>query len=143
VNCLLLDVACLVDLIDDDLGVVVRNKSLDFEGNSDARPKDQGLILGAVVRRLVMDLQDVLQVIALGRDEEDACVCTFEVQGTIEVHLRVLRLLCRWRLLGLRPLRDKIGEDLALDDLPWAEIKVKLAQLDRPLDDTPHCVATA
>jgi hypothetical protein len=29
-------------------------------------------------------------VTALGRDEKDACTCTFEVQGTIEVHLPVL-----------------------------------------------------
>jgi hypothetical protein len=138
-----IDVAHLVDLIDDDLGVTVRNKLLDFEGNSDAQPMDQGLILGAVVGRLVMDRQDVLQVIALGRDEEDAYACSFEVQGTIQVHLLVLRLLRRRRLLGLRPLRDEIGEDLGLDGLPWAELEVEFAQLDRPLDDTPHDVATA
>jgi multisubunit Na+/H+ antiporter MnhC subunit len=90
VHCLLLDIACLVDSIDDDLGVAIRNKSFDSEGNNDVQPMDQGLVLGTVVARLVMDLQDVLQVTALGRDEKDACTCTFEVQGTIEVHLPVL-----------------------------------------------------
>jgi hypothetical protein len=40
---------------------------------------DQGLVLGAIVGRLVMDLQDILLVIALGRDEEDAFACVFEV----------------------------------------------------------------
>jgi hypothetical protein len=104
---------------------------------------DQGLVLGTVVGRLVMDLQDVLQVIVLGRDEEDACAWTFEVQGTIEVYLLVLWLLCWRRLLGLRPLGDEIGEDLGLDGLPWVELEVEFAQLDRPLDDTPHGVATA
>jgi hypothetical protein len=133
----------LVDLIDDDLGVAVRNKSLDLEGNGDAQPMDQGLVLSAIVGRLVMDLQDVLQVIALGRDEEDACACPFEVQGTVELHLLVLRLLHRRRLLGLRPLEDKINEDLGLDVLPWAELEVEFTQLDRPLDDTPHGVTTA
>jgi hypothetical protein len=54
VHCLLLDVACLADLIDDNLGVTVRNKSLDSEGNSDAQPMDQGLVLDAVVGRLVI-----------------------------------------------------------------------------------------
>jgi hypothetical protein len=87
-----------------------------------------------------MDLQDVLQKIALGRDEEDASACTLEA---IEVHLPVLRLFRRRRLLGLRPLGDEISEDLGLDRLPWAEIEVKFAQLDRPLDDAPHGVATA
>jgi hypothetical protein len=53
-------------------------------------------------------------VIALWRDLEDACTCSFEVQGTVEVHLPVFRLLPRRGLLGLRPLRDKIGEDLDL-----------------------------
>jgi hypothetical protein len=57
-------------------------------------------------------------VIALGRDEKDACACTFEVQGTIEVHLLVLWLLRRWRLLGLRPLGDEIGEDMGLSNSP-------------------------
>jgi hypothetical protein len=69
-------------------------------------------------------------VITLGRDEEDACACAFEVQGTVEVHLPVLRLLRQRGLLGLRPLRDEIGEDLGLDGLPWAELKVEFAQLD-------------
>jgi hypothetical protein len=61
-------------------------------------------------------------VIALGRDEKNVCARTFEVQGTIEVHLLVLRLLHRQRLLGLRPFGDEIGEDLGLDGLPWAEL---------------------
>jgi hypothetical protein len=45
----------------------------------------------------------------------NTCACAFEVQGTVEVHLPVLRLLRRRRLLGLRPLGDEIGEDLGLD----------------------------
>jgi hypothetical protein len=103
---------------------------------------DQGLVLGTIVGRLVVDLQDVLQVITLGRDEEDACACALEVQGTIEVHLPVLWLL-RWRrLLGVRPLGDEIEEDLGLDGLSWAKLEVKFAQLNQPLDDTLHGVAT-
>jgi hypothetical protein len=46
-----------------------------------------------------------------------------------------------WGLLGLCPLRNEIGKDLGLDGLPWAELKVELSQLDRPLDDAPHGVA--
>jgi hypothetical protein len=57
-------------------------------------------------------------LIALGRDEEDACSYTFEVQETVEVHLSVLWLLRRRRLLGFHPLGDEIGEDLGLDGLP-------------------------
>jgi hypothetical protein len=66
-------------LVNDDLGVTVSDESLDSEGNSDAQPMDQGLRLGAVVGRLVVDLLNVLQVIALGRDEEDACACALKV----------------------------------------------------------------
>jgi hypothetical protein len=104
-------------------------------------PWIRGLVLGAVVGRLVVDLQDVLQVISLGRDEEDAC--TFKVQGTVEVHLPVLRLLRRRSLLGLLPLGDEIGEDLRLDGLPWSKLEAKFTQLDRPLDDEPHGVTAA
>jgi hypothetical protein len=51
-----LHVARLVDLVDDDLGVTVSDESLDSEGNSDAQPMDQSLILSAVVGRFVVDL---------------------------------------------------------------------------------------
>jgi hypothetical protein len=47
-------------------------------------------------------------VFALGRDEEDACTYTLEVQRALEVHLPVLRLLRRRGLLGLYPLGDEI-----------------------------------
>jgi hypothetical protein len=43
-------------LVDDDLGVTVSDESLDSEGNSDAQPMDQSLILSAVVGRFVVDL---------------------------------------------------------------------------------------
>jgi hypothetical protein len=39
----------------------------------------------------------------------------------------VLRLLRRRGLLGLCPLEDETGEDLGLDGLPWAELKVEFA----------------
>jgi hypothetical protein len=130
-------------LVNSDLGVAIGDEPLDSEGNNDARPMDPGLVLDAVVGRFVVDLRDIFQVIALGRDEEDTCTCAFEVQGTVEIHLLVLRLLRRRGLLGLSPLGDEIGEDLGLDGLPWAELKVQLAQLDRPLDDAPHGVAVA
>jgi hypothetical protein len=57
---LLLDIAHLVDLVDDDLRVTVRDDSLYSEGNNDVQPVDQGLVLGAIVGRLVVDLQNVL-----------------------------------------------------------------------------------
>jgi hypothetical protein len=57
---LLLDIARLVDLVDDDLRVTVRDDSLYSEGNNDVQPVDQGLVLGAIVGRLVVDLQNVL-----------------------------------------------------------------------------------
>jgi hypothetical protein len=66
IHCILLDVADLVDLVNDDLGVTIGGESLDSEENRDVQPVDQGLVLSAVVGHLVVDLQDVLQVIALG-----------------------------------------------------------------------------
>jgi hypothetical protein len=56
IHCLLLDVARLVYLVDDDLGVLISNDSLDSEGNSNAEPMDQGLVLSVIVGRLVVDL---------------------------------------------------------------------------------------
>jgi hypothetical protein len=80
-------------------------------------------------------------MVALGRDEEYACACSFEIQGTIEVHLPGLRLLRRQGLLGLCPLRDEVCKDLGLDGLTWVELELKFTQLDQPLDDAPHGVA--
>jgi hypothetical protein len=66
-------------------------------------------------------------VVSLRGDEEYTCACSFEVQGTIEVHLLVLQLLRRWGLLGLRPFRDEVCEVLKLDGLSWTGLKLKLA----------------
>jgi hypothetical protein len=56
----LLDVARLVHLVDDDTGVVLGNKLLNPQGHGDAQPVNQGLILGSIVGCLVVDLQDIL-----------------------------------------------------------------------------------
>jgi hypothetical protein len=56
VHQILLDVARLVDLVDDDLGVAANDEPLDSQENDDARSMDQGLVLGAIVGRLVVDL---------------------------------------------------------------------------------------
>jgi hypothetical protein len=56
VHHVLLDVASLVDLVHDNLGVTVSDELLDSEGNNDVQPMDQGLVLSAVVGRLVVDL---------------------------------------------------------------------------------------
>jgi hypothetical protein len=119
------DVVGLVDLVDNDLGVIVGDQSLDSQGNNNAQPVDQGLVLDAVVGRFVVDLQDILQMIALGRNEEDACSCSFEVQGNVEVHFPVFRILRRRGLLGLCPLKDEVGEDLGLYGLSRVELKVE------------------
>jgi hypothetical protein len=127
VHQILLDVTRLVDLIDNDLGVTVSDEPLDSQGNNDVQSVDQGLVLNAIVARLVVDLQDVFQMIALEKDKEYACACSFKVQRTIELHLLVLRLLRWWGLLGLCPLRDEIGEDLGLDGVSWTKLNLEFA----------------
>jgi hypothetical protein len=42
--------------------------------------------------------------------------------------------------LGLCPLGDEVSEDLRLEGLSWAELKVEFTQLDRPLYYGPHGV---
>jgi hypothetical protein len=56
VHRVLLDVVGLVDLVYDDLGFAICDESPDSEGNDNTQPMDQGLVLGAVVGRLVVDL---------------------------------------------------------------------------------------
>jgi hypothetical protein len=66
-------------------------------------------------------------VIALRGDEEYTCTRSFEVQGSIKVHLPVLRLLCQWGLLSPHPFRDEVCKDLGLDGLSWTKLKLELA----------------
>jgi hypothetical protein len=63
---ILLDVARLNELVDDDLGVAISDEPLDSQGNSDVQSLDPGLVLGAIIKHLVVDLRDVFQVIPLG-----------------------------------------------------------------------------
>jgi hypothetical protein len=56
IHCVLLDVAQLVDLVNNDLGVAVCNKPLNPQGHGDVQPVNQGLILGTIVGCLVVDL---------------------------------------------------------------------------------------
>jgi hypothetical protein len=56
VHRVLLDVARLVDLVDEDLGVAVGNEPLDSQGYGDAQSVNQGLIFVIVIRHLVVDL---------------------------------------------------------------------------------------
>jgi hypothetical protein len=54
---------------------------------------DKGFVLYAIVGGLVMDPRDVLELLSLRRDKQYSCVCSFEVEGTIEVHYPVFRPL--------------------------------------------------
>jgi hypothetical protein len=73
---------------------------------------DQGFILYSVVGGFVVDLQDVLELFSLRRDEQYAYARPFEVEGAIEVHYPVLRSLLGRGHLDLCPLRHKVCENL-------------------------------
>jgi hypothetical protein len=91
---------------------------------------DQGFVLCAVVGGLVMDLHDVLELLSLRRDKQYTCACSFEVEGTIEVHYPVFRPLLGRGHLDFCPLRHKVCEDLRLDCLPRAKLDFELSKLD-------------
>jgi hypothetical protein len=91
---------------------------------------DQGFVLCAVVGGLVMDLHDVLELLSLRRDKQYTCACSFEVEGTIEVHYPVFRLFLGRRHMDFCPLRHKVCEDLRLDCLPRAKLDFELSKLD-------------
>jgi hypothetical protein len=52
-------------LVDDDLGVAIKNEAHDAQGNSDAQSVDQSFVLCAIVGRIGVDLQVIFQVITL------------------------------------------------------------------------------
>jgi hypothetical protein len=91
---------------------------------------DQGFILCSIVGGLVVDLQDVLELFSLRRDEQYACTYSFEVEGVVEVHYPVFRPLFGRGHLDLCPFRHEVGEDLRLDHLPGAKLDFELSKLD-------------
>jgi hypothetical protein len=91
---------------------------------------DQGFILCSIVGGLVVDLQDILELFSLRRDEQYACTRPFEVEGAVEVHYLVFRSLLGRGHLDLCPFRHEVGEDLQLDRLPGAKLDFKLSKLD-------------
>jgi hypothetical protein len=91
---------------------------------------DQGFVLCTVVGGLVMDLQDVLELLSLRRDKQYTYAYSFKVEGVVEVHYPVFRLLLERGHLDLCPLKHKVCEDLRLDRLPGAKLNFELSKLD-------------
>jgi hypothetical protein len=77
-----------------------------------------------------VDLQDVLELFSLRRDQQYACTYPFEVEGIVEVHYPVFRPLLGRGHLDLCPFRHEVGEDLRLDRLPGAKLDFELSKLD-------------
>jgi hypothetical protein len=91
---------------------------------------EQGFIFCSIVGGLLVDLQDILELFSLRRDEQYAYTCPFEVEGTVEVHYPVFRPLLGRGHLDLCPFRHKVGEDLRLDRFPGAKFDFELSKLD-------------
>jgi hypothetical protein len=104
---------------------------------------DQSFILCTIVGGLVVNLQDVLELFSLRRNEQYACTHPFEVEGAIKVHYPVFMPLLRSGHLDFCPLRHKVCEDLRLDRLPRAKLDFELSKLDEPLDNATIGVAVA
>jgi hypothetical protein len=77
-----------------------------------------------------VNLQDVFELLSLRRDKQYSCAYSYEVEGTVEVHCLVFRLLLGRGHLDLCPLRHKVCEDLRLDRLPRVKLDFKLSKLD-------------
>jgi hypothetical protein len=77
-----------------------------------------------------VNLQDILELFSLRRDEQYACTRTFEVEGAIKVHYPVFRPLLGRGNLDLCLLRHKVYEDLRLDRLPGAKLDFEISKLD-------------
>jgi hypothetical protein len=91
---------------------------------------DQGFVLCTVVAGLVVNLQDVLELLSMRRDKQYSCTCSFEVEGTVEVHYLVFRPFLGRGHLDHCPLRHNVFEYLRLDWLPGAKLDFELSKVD-------------
>ena len=59
-----------------------------------------------------MDLEYIVELILGGSNEQYTCPGTFDVEGSIKIHLPMLGAIRRDRLLDLSPFGDKICQNL-------------------------------
>jgi hypothetical protein len=94
-------------------------------GHCFAESVNQGFVLCTITGGIVVDLKGVVKLLPLRRDEQHACACSIEVEGTIEVHYPVFKPLLGRGHLDFCPLRHEVYEDLRLDRLSRTQLDVE------------------
>src|SRR6266508_2867743 len=131
-----------LDLVYDQLRVTANRQTSDTERYGDTETVEESLIFSRIVGCREVNLENILESLAGGGDEHDACPRAFNHERTIEVHGPVLEFLRDGWRLDFYPLGDEISECLRLDGRPWLEIKLEGAELNRPLCNPSSGAAT-
>src|SRR6266540_1607282 len=130
-----------LDLVHDQLRVTANHQTSDTERYGDTETVEESLIFSSIVGCWEVNLENILESLAGGGDEHDACPRAFNYERTIEVHGPILELLRDGWRMDFCPLGDEISECLRLDGRPWLEVKLEGSKLNRPLRNPSGGVA--
>jgi len=104
------------------------------ELNGDTEAMETCLIFGCIVRGRKMNLVYISELILGGSNEQYTYPNTFNVEGTIEVHLLMLRAISQDRLLDLGPFVNEINQNLRLDGQSAPKLNGVCAIASEPKD---------
>ena len=127
---------------------------MDCQANGGPQSSKETLVLGHVVRGSEAQHNGVLEGVTVRGGEDHPSASPLQTERSVEVHVPVLQgpwfvAVGRWRgsLLLLfharnrRPLRDEVGQGLALNGMARRELQPKFYQLDGPLDRAPRTLS--
>ena len=101
-----------VELVDDLCGIPVHHEAFDVELDGYTESVETCFIFGGIVGGWKMYSENVSELILGRRNEQNASTSTIDVEGTVDVHLLVLRASSRDGLLDLSPLSDEVSQRL-------------------------------
>src|SRR5438128_370974 len=130
-----------LDLVYDQLRITANRQTSDTERYGDMETVEESLIFSRIVGCREVNLENILESLAGGGDEHDACPRAFNHERTIEVHGPILELLHHGWRPDFCPLGDEVDECLGLDGRPWLEGKLEGSELNRPLRNPPGGIA--
>src|SRR6266540_4756755 len=100
-------------------------------------PVKESLVLGSIVGRWEVDLENILESLTSRGDEHYTSPRAFNHERAIKVHCLVFKLLGYGRSLGFGPLGYEVNERLVLDSRSSLEAELKRSKFHSPLCDPP------
>ena len=144
----------LGDLVHYELGVTLHQQAADSQSDGSSQPGKETLVFYHVVRGSEVQLNGILEGVTVRGGEDHPSASHLQSERSVEVHVPVLQgpwfvavgrrrgsLHLLFHAGNRRPLRDEVGQGLALNGMARRELQPKFYQLDGPLDRAPRTLS--